>query len=197
MAKGATKRPRVTMRAGSMAILRAPTLAPDLSTVQPAYNYSQELRGPAVRAHTRTTTMSSRQADTLSTRSWYNPHASPRPYPSELLQRSAYYGDGSHAVGAEEDRPSKRRRVSIDSASEPPSSTALYSSYATETSRSSFDMGAAYAYPSFALGSVHGGSDGNGTGTLRACAFWHPPMLPQMVDKSLAALVHPQTKNKL
>ncbi|KAH8114979.1 hypothetical protein DFH11DRAFT_1840926 [Phellopilus nigrolimitatus] len=188
----------------------SPTLAPDSSTVQPAYNYSQEdydFAGPQSELmgalggdpHSNGVFSTSGHFDNSFV---YNPHAFPGPYNPELLQRSAYYGDSADAAGAEEDRLSKRRRMSIDSASEPPSSTASYSSYATETSsattasRSSFDMGAAYAYPPFSAGGAHGGGGGgggggNGTGTLRAGAFWHPPMLPQTADKSPAAFVHP------
>ncbi|KAH8106461.1 hypothetical protein DFH11DRAFT_1732801 [Phellopilus nigrolimitatus] len=135
----------------------SPTLAPDSSTVQPAYNYSHEdydFAGPQSELmgvlggdlHSNGVFWTNGHFDNS-----YNPHAFSGPYNLELLQRSVYYGDSTDVAGGEKGQLSKRRRMSIDSASKPPSS------------RSSFDIGAAYAYPLFSTGGAHGGRGGNGT----------------------------------
>ena len=112
------------------------------------------------------------------------------------------------------DRQSKRRRMSIDSASEPPSSTTTsYSPYSNEsqTSNSSTSTSGLLAAAAHVIHQhqqhqqQHRGSfdfGGYGTnfpiyssnGTLRAAAaFWHPPMLPQEKSPSanVAFNVHP------
>ena len=92
-------------------------------------------------------------------------------------------GDTSDADSVSESRASKRRRMSNDSASEPPSSAVSFSSYSdsftsassstSHSQRSSVDF--PYTpYSSFNM--LRGGS-------------WHPPMLPP--DGSPGSYVHP------
>ncbi|KAI5121480.1 hypothetical protein M0805_003936 [Coniferiporia weirii] len=176
---------------------RSPTLAPDSSTAQPAYNYSQEDYDFAGQQSELLNALGTDMNNTgvfSSTGHFDNSlvynHSFPGPYHPDHLQQRPYGGpytdgsDGTSNGSSDEDRMNKRRRMSVDSASGPPSSAASYSSYATEassaTSRSSLDYNASYAYPTFAPG-----------GTMRAGAFWHPPMLPQSQDKSPATFVHP------
>ena len=117
----------------------------------------------------------------------FSPGPFPGPYhPDVLMQFSGGLGDAlPYASGDSSDldesvtgtpaRSNKRRRMSTDSASEPPSSAVSYGSYdgyssassATSLSqRSSMDFPFSN-YPSFNI--------------LRgpATTFWHPPMLPQ------------------
>ncbi|KAI1787418.1 hypothetical protein LXA43DRAFT_951307 [Ganoderma leucocontextum] len=92
--------------------------------------------------------------------------------PSDALPFSS--GDTSDCDSASESRASKRRRMSNDSASEPPSSAVSFSSYsdsytstsssASHSQRSSVD----FPYTPYSSGSFN---------MLRG-GTWHPPMLP-------------------
>ncbi|KIY53563.1 hypothetical protein FISHEDRAFT_63320 [Fistulina hepatica ATCC 64428] len=85
-------------------------------------------------------------------------------------------------------RTSKRRRMSVDSESEPPSSATFSSyndGYASSSSRSSMDFPLG-RFPSYGYNGAasNGAANGNGSnGMLRGnagtSAFWHPPMMPQ------------------
>ncbi|KAJ8516200.1 hypothetical protein ONZ45_g6468 [Pleurotus djamor] len=82
-----------------------------------------------------------------------------------------------HEVQAMSPRLNKRRRMSSDSASEPPSSAVSYSSFndgytsasSATSQRSSMDFPFSFSPANFGNGGLRG--SGN--------AFWHPPMLPQ------------------
>ncbi|KAJ7224567.1 hypothetical protein GGX14DRAFT_350375 [Mycena pura] len=91
-------------------------------------------------------------------------------------------------------RANKRRRMSVDSASEPPSSATSYSSYAdsynaVSTPASSHVSG---DFPFSRFTAIGGGAAlRGGTG---GSAFWHPPMLPQDGHPAIASpssFLHP------
>jgi GATA-binding protein len=89
-------------------------------------------------------------------------------------------------------RTSKRRRMSTDSASEPPSSATSYSSYnegySSASSATSLSQRSSMEFP-FSSYLGPNGTNGNGTVSspfstgpvLRGSGntFWHPPMMPQ------------------
>ena len=80
------------------------------------------------------------------------------------------FGGDSSDFDCAEERIAKRRRLSNDSASEPPSSATSYSSYSDSyssppTSQNS-GMDFPFAYPSYSLF------------RQQTVSYWHPPMLP-------------------
>ena len=103
--------------------------------------------------------------------------------PSDALPYTS--GDASDVESGSETRSTKRRRMSSDSASEPPSSAVSFSSYsdsftsasssASHSQRSSVDFPFT-PYSSFTM--------------LRGSSNWHPPMLPP-ADGSSPHFVHP------
>jgi len=87
-----------------------------------------------------------------------------------------FSGDESSDMDSSEYRANKRRRMSTDSASEPPSSAVSYSSYAEsystgQTSATSHSQRSSMDFPYNNYSSY---------GLLRgpSSTFWHPPMLP-------------------
>ncbi|KAJ7161193.1 hypothetical protein C8R46DRAFT_904775, partial [Mycena filopes] len=153
-----------------------------------------------------TTTHSYADADARSELSSALGAALPKPggggYPHPYPYREAYPDAlpfASVDVGSELEsaRVNKRRRMSVDSASEPPSSAVSYGSYAdgyaSASSSSQFSMdfpfsrypNVGYNEPSGGAGGAGGGGagNGNGNGATRGAAggnaFWHPPMLLQ------------------
>lgn len=119
---------------------------------------------------------------------YYNPAAEALPFAEE----SDVDGSDLNNSQDSETHINKRRRMSVDSASEPPSSAASYGSYNTDgysssttshSHRSSFSTDFPFSsYPSASYNSNHNpssalrGSGGN--------AFWHPPMMPQGGENS-------------
>ncbi|KAJ7153063.1 hypothetical protein C8R43DRAFT_452778 [Mycena crocata] len=113
------------------------------------------------------------------------------------------YGDAlpfasveSSELDAATARVNKRRRMSVDSASEPPSSAASYGSYAEGYTSNSSQFSMEFPFSRFPAvydegGHAGGNGQGNGQGgggggngaALRGAAggnaFWHPPMLLQ------------------
>jgi len=96
-------------------------------------------------------------------------------------------------------RTAKRRRMSIDSASEPPSSAVSYSSYGGDsftastgpTSASSSSRRSSMDFPFFSPYTVFRGNGNNafwhhssGSGAERSPQFVHPPMLPDGASAS-------------
>ncbi|EGN92304.1 hypothetical protein SERLA73DRAFT_65990, partial [Serpula lacrymans var. lacrymans S7.3] len=183
-------------RRASPTVEPSPTLAPD-STTQPTYDYSEEsemhstqseLMNALGQDHNGNSGSYSMQS---SYSSIFNPF--PGPYHPDYLNQNYHppadalpfstvdaletENSGSGA------RSNKRRRMSTDSASEPPSSAVSFSSYndsfsghssaTSQSRRSSMD------FPFFSPYSILRGS-GN--------TFWHPPMLPQ--DRS-PQVIHP------
>ncbi|KLO13601.1 hypothetical protein SCHPADRAFT_940262 [Schizopora paradoxa] len=133
----------------------------------------------------------------------YHPFAGP--YHQDYLQKTAYSnstdigpyshgetsGDSGNGAGdTEEDRFNKRRRLSVDSASEPPSSTASYSSYATEPSSATTAHSQRSSLEYSPYGSYPNPYDSSSSSYRSSTSsFWHPPMLPH--EKSPYPSVHP------
>lgn len=211
--------PGASRRASPVATqqLDTPILAPDSSTAQLAYNYGQEdydFTNPTPQSEL----MGALGTDpdnsgVYSSSGHFDPasliygHNFPGPYHPDYLKSSGgsdvlpySHGDTSaDATGNDNDdgndRVSKRRRLSVDSASEPPSSTTSYSSYTesssitTASARSSMEFGYG-AYPSIygpSRNSLAASTGSTGAGG----SFWHPPMMPQSQDKSPHSFVHP------
>ncbi|KAJ6578626.1 hypothetical protein DFH09DRAFT_913613, partial [Mycena vulgaris] len=131
----------------------SPTLAPD-STTTHSYDTSSEL------------------ASALGTGS--PPYGRPYPYHEQYPDALPF---ASVDVGSEleQARALKRRRMSVDSASEPPSSAASYASYADGYTSGGSQFSMEFPFSRFP-------ANGNGGGAaLRGVAggnaFWHPPML--------------------
>ena len=125
----------------------------------------------------------------------------PGPYHPDLLSQlysmdySTNSGDTSEGENCTEMRVAKRRRMSDDSVTEPPSSAVSFSSFgdsgfstssATSASGSTrhsmeFSYSGSSSSPSNGCGSPNGGSCNipkcNSAGYYSA--YWHPPMLPQ------------------
>ncbi|KAI6042308.1 hypothetical protein EDC04DRAFT_2866798 [Pisolithus marmoratus] len=115
-------------------------------------------------------------------------HAYPGPYHPDYLSSQFHLdaalpgneGEGNEA-DADEHRISKRRRMSTDSASEPPSSAVSYSSYAE--SMMSASTAPTMDFPFFTPYGVFRGSVSN--------TFWHPPMVIAEPDRSPQPFIHP------
>lgn len=174
---------------------RSPTLAPD-STTQPAYEFpeeattqtsSSELMGALGQEPSENSNFNQNNYAIL-----FDPF--PGPYHPDYLSQNFHQTPGDalpfasvDTIGDEaknrntEQRNTKRRRMSTESASEPPSSAVSISSYAESFSSSatSHSRRSSMDFPFFAPYSVFRGS-GN--------AFWHPPMLP--TDRS-PQFIHP------
>ena len=187
----------------------SPTLAPD-STTQMSYDFGEdpnefrnstsELAG-ALGSTTTNNNNSNVNTESTSLFSTF-PLSFPGPYhPDYLMQLYGLNSDplpfSSVETTTETDpsmspRSNKRRRMSTDSATEPPSSAASYSSY-NGSSISSSSSGEGYTSPastpshskknsmdfSFSPfspnGSINQGPALRGSGNT----FWHPPMMPQ------------------
>ncbi|KAF7343920.1 hypothetical protein MVEN_01680700 [Mycena venus] len=157
----------------------SPTLAPD-STTAHSYDTPSELSsalGPKP--------------------SYGHPYPYHEQYPDALPFASVDVSSELDAGATQ--RVNKRRRMSVDSASEPPSSAVSYSSYADGYTSASSQFSMEFPFSRFPNVSYNdGGSQGNngnnngargsgngngGSGGLRggggANAFWHPPMLLQ------------------
>ncbi|KAJ6529020.1 GATA-binding factor 6-B [Mycena vulgaris] len=144
----------------------SPTLAPD-STTTHSYDTSSEL------------------ASALGTGS--PPYGRPYPYHEQYPDALPF---ASVDVGSEleQARALKRRRMSVDSASEPPSSAASYASYADGYTSGGSQFSMEFPFSRFPAVSYNDGAHGNGgengngggaalRGVAGGNAFWHPPML--------------------
>ena len=183
----------------------SPTLAPD-STTQMSYDYSDdtEYRG--------TTSTSSELMGALGTTTdpsqppLFNPFqlAYPGPYhPDYLMQLYSMPSDAlpfSSVESSEIDvgvspRSTKRRRMSTDSASEPPSSAVSFGSYSGDSFSSTSSSGSHSKRSSMEFpfstynsnGTINQGPALRGSGNT----FWHPPMMPQSNSENEPALFHP------
>ncbi|KAF8064406.1 hypothetical protein FPV67DRAFT_220987 [Lyophyllum atratum] len=184
--------PGVSRRA-SPAREASPTLAPDSSTAQMSYDYTEELDF----RHTQSELLGALGQDLSQQQMFHSFNFQfPGPYHPDYLTQVYTMpadplpfppSDGSdhdreHEYGMSP-RTSKRRRMSTDSASEPPSSATSYSSYndgystpassaTSHSQRSSMDFPfSSYLSPS----SFNSGPALRGSGNT----FWHPPMMPQ------------------
>ncbi|KAJ6554287.1 hypothetical protein B0H19DRAFT_144388 [Mycena capillaripes] len=135
-------------------------------------------------------------------------------YPDALPFASVDVGNELDAGATQ--RANKRRRMSIDSASEPPSSAVSYSSYTDGYTSASSQFSMEFPFSRFPNvgyndGGAHGNGNGNGNGNgsgnrqgngnggpgLRGVGgntFWHPPMMVQEgpnANKSPGGFLHP------
>ncbi|KIJ12312.1 GATA zinc finger transcription factor [Paxillus involutus ATCC 200175] len=180
-------------RRASPTVEPSPTLAPD-STTQPTYDYNEETTTQSTSSELMGALGQDGQNNVYSGQTTYpnvfNPF--PGPYhPDYLSQNFQTPSDALPFSTVEtldtettsEQRTTKRRRMSTDSASEPPSSAVSFSSYADSysghSSAASHSRRSSMDFPFFASYSIFRGS-GN--------AFWHPPMLA--ADRS-PQFIHP------
>ncbi|EMD34953.1 hypothetical protein CERSUDRAFT_116480 [Gelatoporia subvermispora B] len=96
-------------------------------------------------------------------------------------------GDTSDVDSCSETRTNKRRRMSNDSASEPPSSAVSYGSYSdsytsTSSSTSHSQRSSVEFYNSYSFGAMMRDS---------GSALWHPPMLPPENATNSPQFIHP------
>ncbi|KAF8637749.1 hypothetical protein AX17_002607 [Amanita inopinata Kibby_2008] len=203
----------------------SPTLAPD-STTQVSYDFNDEMDYRSAQSELLGALGTENNQSNLYPPSY--PFQFPGPYhPDYLLQHYSLPSDplpfsnidNNSSSGNTSDmdltmspRSNKRRRMSTDSASEPPSSAASYSSFdnfsstssvTSNSARSSVDFPFSSYSPTGACGnsspgsSPNSNSNGSNNGTnssgsaLRGSGntFWHPPMLPHP-DHS-PAMFHP------
>ncbi|KAI0742975.1 hypothetical protein C8Q80DRAFT_945709 [Daedaleopsis nitida] len=184
-------------RRASPNVESTPTLAPDSST-QVTYSSSSDSNGSGMdyRASMQSELMGALGNDSqmqysnqlFSTNVTFFPGPYHPDYISQLYtipnDALPFTSGDSSDVESGSERSSKRRRMSNDSASEPPSSAVSFSSYAdsytsasssaSHSQRSSVDFPPYTPYSSFNM--LRGGS-------------WHPPMLPP--DGSPGSYVHP------
>lgn len=184
-----TASPGISRRPSPEARGISPTLAPD-STTQMSYDYHEEsdyrpsqselmgALGPEPNHH-----------NVYNTQGSYNPPVTfPGPYhPDYLMQMhsaptldplpfASVDGCDMENIGVQ--RTNKRRRMSNDSVSEPPSSAGSYSSYTDgcySTASSATTSRSQRSSMEFPFSSYPPYSMIRGSGN----AFWHPPMLPQ------------------
>ncbi|KAH6912161.1 GATA-binding factor 6-B [Coprinopsis sp. MPI-PUGE-AT-0042] len=169
--------------------LTQPTLAPDNSTA-PAYDYSEEMD---YRTHA--------QSELIHALGTHAPTASavfadafalnyPGPYHPDYItnlyaapQEPVSYVNVDPVPQGEDPstspRSSKRRRMSTDSACEPPQSAVSYYSdgYSSNSSGSAHSQRSSIDFP---FGAMAAGPALRGSGNT----FWHPPMLPQSEEHS-------------
>ncbi|KAJ7873480.1 hypothetical protein B0H14DRAFT_2344147 [Mycena olivaceomarginata] len=137
----------------------SPTLAPD-STTTHSYDAPSEL----------STALGPKPA-------YGHPYPYHEQYPDALPFASVDVGselEGGNG-GAQQQRANKRRRMSVDSASEPPSSAVSYGSYADGYTSASSQFSMEFPFSRFPNVGRGGGLRGGGG----ANAFWHPPMMVQ------------------
>ncbi|KAG6853151.1 hypothetical protein C0991_006558 [Blastosporella zonata] len=187
----------------------SPTLAPD-STTQITYDYSEELDFRS----THSELLGALGQDT-SQHNMFHFNTFPGPYhpdylsqmhtmPSDPLPFAVSDAASDNGAGNTQDDPAmsprtrKRRRMSTDSASEPPSS-ASYSSYndgySTSSSATSHSQHSSISSMDFPFSQMESGSGTffGGGPALRGSGntFWHPPMMPQADNMSSPHIIHP------
>jgi GATA-binding protein len=168
----------------------SPTLAPD-STTQMTYDYSEEID---YRSSQSELLGALGHQDISQGQLFQNSFQFPFPgpyHPDHIPQMYTMSSDplpfASNESGevdlAMSPRTSKRRRMSTDSASEPPSSATSYSSYndGYSTSTSSATSHSQRSSMDFPFSSYLSVSSYNSGPALRGSGntFWHPPMMPQ------------------
>jgi GATA-binding protein, other eukaryote len=173
---GASRRPSPA-REGS------PTLAPD-STTQMTYEFEEV---PDFRQSSQSELMGALGSDAPAYNSLFN-FQFPGPYHPDQINQLVAQADPLPFASVDfessqslMERKNKRRRMSIDSASEPPSSAVSYSSfdgYSTTSSATSHSQRSSMDFPfsNYASSSSSGFNSGpvlRGNGNT----FWHPPLL--------------------
>ncbi|KAG6908727.1 hypothetical protein DXG01_003572 [Tephrocybe rancida] len=187
----------------------SPTLAPD-STTQMSYDYSEELDFRSSHSE-----LLGALGHDLAQSQMFQYSMFPGPYhpdyltqvytmPTDPLPFAQSDSVSDHGTSNGHDDPgmsprtSKRRRMSTDSASEPPSS-ASYSSYndgystsSSTTSHSQHSSISSMDFPFSHMGSGSGSFFGSGP-ALRGSGntFWHPPMMPQADNLNSPHIIHP------
>ncbi|KAJ7257511.1 hypothetical protein B0H12DRAFT_1218416 [Mycena haematopus] len=168
----------------------SPTLAPDSTTTTHSYDTPSEL------------------SSALGPKPPYgHPYPYHEQYPDALPFASVDVSNEADGAAQQQQRANKRRRMSIDSASEPPSSAVSYSSYADgyTSASSQFSMEFPFSrFPNVGYNDENGGRNGNGgsgggaglRGGGGANAFWHPPMMlqgdgPNASGNSPGGFLHP------
>ncbi|KAJ2929496.1 hypothetical protein H1R20_g7595, partial [Candolleomyces eurysporus] len=175
-----------------------PTLAPDTSTAPTAYEYTEQVE---LQSHN-SELMHALGTDSTGTNIFTNAfnYQFPGPYhPDHLVQMFPTAQDTlpfSHMPEPSADselmmspRSPKRRRMSTDSASEPPSSAVSYTftdGYSPASSATSHSQRSTMDFPYSAPGASGPALRGSGN------TFWHPPMLPQGDDHHSAHLYQGQ-----
>ncbi|KAF9231851.1 hypothetical protein BU15DRAFT_90809 [Melanogaster broomeanus] len=161
----------------------SPTLAPD-STTQPTYEYNEETTTQSTSSELMGALGQDAQNNIYVAQSAYSDIFNPFPGPYHPDYLSQNFQTPSDAlpfstvemldteVATNEQRVTKRCRMSRDSVSEPPSSAVLFSSYADSysghSSATSHSRSSSMDFPFFSSYSIFRGS---------GKAFWHPPML--------------------
>ncbi|TFK68798.1 hypothetical protein BDN72DRAFT_897854 [Pluteus cervinus] len=162
----------------------SPTLAPD-STTQMTYEYTEEPDYRSTQSEL-LGALGQEHAPSSNYQASYQGNAFPGPYHPDYLAQltastSSSAGDSlPFSTEVQEidlsmsPRTSKRRRMSTDSASEPPSSAVSYSSYNDGYSSASSATSISQRSTEFPFSSYNSGPALRGSGNT----FWHPPMLP-------------------
>ncbi|KAI6019214.1 hypothetical protein BKA83DRAFT_111299 [Pisolithus microcarpus] len=200
---------------------RSPTLAPDSTTQPAAYEFGED---GIVNVASGITLGGMNIGNVLGNgyAGMFGHHHYPGPYHPDYLS-SQFHSDaalpfagvdgmdreespGNREADADEHRISKRRRMSTDSASEPPSSAVSHSSYAESmTSTSTAPTSAISAASHHPLASHHAFSTHSRRssmdfpfftpyGVFRGSVsntFWHPPMVVAEPDRSPQPFIHP------
>ncbi|KAF7373864.1 hypothetical protein MSAN_00598400 [Mycena sanguinolenta] len=210
------KRSRHDARRGgaSASVSETPTASPGVSRrASPAPN------GPASSASTTAgrasptlapdSTTTSELSSALGPKPYGHPYSYHEQYPDALPFASVDVSnelDGGAQSQQQPQRANKRRRMSVDSASEPPSSAISYGSYADEYASASSQFSVEFPFSRFHNGGYNNGGENNGGGGggsgaagLRggggANTFWHPPMMlqdsPNGSSNSPSAFLHP------
>lgn len=181
--------PGVSRRA-SPALDASPTLAPD-STTQMTYEYSEEMDYRSTQSELIGALGNDHNTNTLFQNAFqlqfpgpYHPDYLSQLYnvPADTLPFSSVESSSSEVDPSMSPRSNKRRRMSTDSASEPPSSAISYSSYndgySSASSATSHSQRSSMEFP---FSNFNSGSTFNNGPALRGSGntFWHPPMMPQ------------------
>ena len=167
-------------RRASPAREASPTLAPD-STTQMSYDYTEDISFPT----TQSELLGALGHDLSQFQSYL-----PQMYTITQSDPLPFAAESDPAMSP---RTNKRRRMSTDSTSEPPSSATSYSSYndgySSASSATSHSQRSSMEFP---FSNYLGTSGANGNGTVSSPfntggpvlrgsgnTFWHPPMMPQ------------------
>ncbi|KAF6748268.1 GATA-binding factor 6-B [Ephemerocybe angulata] len=177
--------PGVSRRTSPVPESNQPTLAPDTSTA--AYEYNENHNSELMHALGDSATNIFTNA--------YN-YQFPGPYhPDHLVQMYTTAQENMTFTSSEPEVPmsppsNKRRRMSTDSASEPPTSAVSFGSfndgYSSTSSSTSHSQRSSMDFPFSSMGPSGPALRGSGN------TFWHPPMLPQGDD---AAQVYAMANN--
>lgn len=187
--------PGVSRRTSPVPESNQPTLAPDNSTA--AYDYTEEVD---MRSHQSELIHALGGHDGSGTNIFTNAYNYPFPGPYHPDHMQMY--NTSPLAFAEMGEPhpdnelvmsprsNKRRRLSTDSASEPPNSAVSFvfsnDEYSSTSSATSHSQRSSIDFPFSGMGSNGPALRGSGN------TFWHPPMLPQGEESAAQQMYHQQ-----